>query len=154
MSCKTIIRFPFLLVVAVLVSLLVLVFRKSALGQLVESDDWLFKIILIRDFCCCCWDFRVSNSKFYLVRVLHDQIFAVLLLPQDVNDDSNHTPSVVHVQGDLGGELVRFELLHAQYHVFVRRSRINSGNESLILILVHLFYHFIVNRFYLLLKLK
>lgn len=105
MSFKTIIRFPFLLVVAVLVSLVVLVFRKSALWQLVESDDWL-------------------------VRVLHDQIFAVLLLPQDVNDDSNHTPSVIHVQGNLGGELVRFELLHTQYHVFVRRSRINSRNES------------------------
>lgn len=52
-----------------------------------------------------------------LVRILHYQVLAVLLLHANVDDTSEDTPSVVHVEIDLRRELIRLVLLRAEDHV-------------------------------------
>ena len=53
----------------------------------------------------------------HLVRVLHDEVLALLQLHACVNDAAQDAPGVVHVQVDLVGKLNWLELLGAQDHM-------------------------------------
>lgn len=57
------------------------------------------------------WDVVQTDDR--LVGVLHDQVFAILLLHHQIDDASQDSPGVVHAQVDLVanscGELLRAE---------------------------------------------
>jgi hypothetical protein len=55
--------------------------------------------------------------SYYLVGVLHDEVFAIRLGFANVNNAAEDAPGVVHVERDLGGEFGWLILLGAQNHV-------------------------------------
>ena len=63
----------------------------------------------------------------YLIRIFHDQVFALIQFHADIDDTPQDTPTVVHVQGDLICKLSWLELLHAQNDVFGRVFDARSG---------------------------
>merc|ERR1719300_184357 len=63
----------------------------------------------------CVWD--VIQSQNWFVRILHDQILAILLSHDEVQDTPDNTPGIVHVQVKLVSELDRLEVLGSQDHV-------------------------------------
>ena len=67
-----------------------------------------------------------------LVGVLDDEVLAVLLLHDEVDDAADDAPRVVHVQVDLGRELARLELLRAQNDVAGGVLHVEPGDVSVI----------------------
>merc|ERR1711936_755712 len=56
----------------------------------------------------------VVQPDHWLVRVLHNQILAILLGHHQVKDTSDNTPRVVHAKVDLLAKLDGFELLRSK----------------------------------------
>uniref|UniRef100_A0A3Q4GXZ7 Sulfotransferase n=1 Tax=Neolamprologus brichardi TaxID=32507 RepID=A0A3Q4GXZ7_NEOBR len=60
------------------------------------------------------------SAPAHLVRVLQDQVLALVQLEADVDDAAQDSPGVLHAQVDLAGEFIGFELLGAQDDVASR----------------------------------
>lgn len=95
--------------------------KKTLIGSIsdfvsVRVDGWEFALIagFLRAFGFERVVGDVVQSDHWLVWILHDQIFAVLLFHADVDDASQNAPGIVHAEIDLSGKLLGFELLCSQ----------------------------------------
>lgn len=64
---------------------------------------------------------------YYLIWVLEKKIFSLRKFQTGVNDDSQDTPSIVHVKCDLLRKQFRFELLRTENNVSRRITRWYTG---------------------------
>ena len=72
----------------------------------------------------------VVKANNMLVGILDDQVLAILLGHDLINDATNNAPAIVQRQVDLSGEFSGFELLRAQDHVPGRVLHVQAGDVT------------------------